>query len=59
MKRVVLYYAVGSLLTLGWQVVAYDMVEACSFNPAPCPSRVLASGVNAALWPAYVVMRTQ
>lgn len=38
---------------------AYDLVTACGFNPAPCPSRVFASSVNAVLWPAYVVLRMQ
>ena len=59
MKRVMMLYTVGSVLTLAWQVVAYDLVEACRFNPSPCPGRMLASSVNAVLWPAYVVMRTQ
>ena len=55
MKAAIVVYVALSVSTFVWQFISEDYLETCDGNQGACNAMMMDYGVNAALWPVYLV----
>ena len=55
MKTALVTYLAFGLATFIWQLFTYQYFGACEFNAGACAASVKDYGLNALIWPAFML----